>query len=87
MSARSDISVVICTRDRADMLRITLGCLADSDRTSMAVEAVVVDNGSRDATQQVAHSFDERLRMRYIFEPTAGRYGKSHALNAALQLS
>lgn len=82
--SKLDISVVICTRNRADSLRETLDCLAAADRRELAVEIVVVDNGSEDATRQVVGSFASGLRVRYLFEPTTGTYGKSHALNRAL---
>ncbi len=82
-----DISVVICTKNRAESLRETLTNLADADQTGLRVEVVVVNNGSGDATADMFGDFDGRLAVRYLFEPLQGSYGKSHALNRALASS
>jgi len=79
-----DISVVICTRNRAESLRETLNCLVNADRTALRIEAVVVDNGGADSTPEVVRSFEEFLPIRLLFEPREGNFGKSHALNRAL---
>jgi glycosyltransferase involved in cell wall biosynthesis len=79
-----DISVVICSRNRAASLQETLTCLASADRAGLRVEVVVVNNGSADATPEVVHAFGDRLPVRHVFEPRQGIYGKSHALNRAL---
>jgi len=79
-----DISVVICTRNRAASLRQTLTCLANADRTGLRVEVIVVDNNGADETPEVLSTFEDRLHVRYVFEPRQGAYGKSHALNRAL---
>lgn len=79
-----DISVVICTRNRAASLRQTLKCLAAADRTGLEVEIVVVDNGGTDSTTEVARVFEDTFSVRILFEPTEGIFGKSHALNRAL---
>lgn len=79
-----DISVIICTRNRAASLSETLACLAKADRSGFEVETVVVDNGSDDDTPQVAQSFAHRLPIRYLFEARRGAYGKCQSLNRAL---
>lgn len=79
-----DISVVICTCNRAGSLKITLDCLCRNDRSGLDVEVVVVDNNSKDETRDTAESFHDRLPLRYLFEPEKGVYGKSHALNCAI---
>lgn len=79
-----DISVLLCTRNRADSLRETLDCLARADRAGLQVEIVVVDNGSTDATQEVARAFSGLIDIRLLFEPRQGVFGKSYALNRAL---
>jgi glycosyltransferase involved in cell wall biosynthesis len=48
------------------------------------VDIIVVDNASTDATHDIVASYDTRLNIRYLYEPTKGTYGKSHALNKAL---
>jgi glycosyltransferase involved in cell wall biosynthesis len=79
-----DISVVICTRNRAESLRETLTHLVNADRTALRIEAVVVDNGGADTTPEVVRSFEQFLPIRLLFEPKQGNFGKSHALNRAL---
>jgi glycosyltransferase involved in cell wall biosynthesis len=79
-----DISVVICTRNRAESLRETLGYLTQADRAGLQVEIVVVDNGSSDSTPEVARSFSRQIDLRLLYEPRQGVFGKSHALNRAL---
>jgi glycosyltransferase involved in cell wall biosynthesis len=84
MASEPDITVVICTRNRATSLRETLECLCQADRTGLRVEVVVVDNGSVDETPDVVRGFEGRLPMRLLYEPRQGCFGKSHALNRAL---
>jgi glycosyltransferase involved in cell wall biosynthesis len=79
-----DISVIICTRNRAASLQETLTCLANADRTGIQVEIVVVNNGGTDATPEVVSAFEGILPIRLVYEPQEGIYGKSHALNRAI---
>jgi glycosyltransferase involved in cell wall biosynthesis len=72
-----DITVIICTRNRAESLHETLGCLARADRTGLRCEVIVVDNASTDATAAVVEEANGSLPVRYAFEPAIG---KSHAL-------
>jgi glycosyltransferase involved in cell wall biosynthesis len=78
------ISVIICTRDRAESLRITLECLERAMQPGIGAEVIVVDNGSRDRTREVVESFIARLPVVYLYEAQTGNYGKSHGLNRAL---
>ena len=84
MKTARDISVIICTCNRADSLKITLDCLSRNDRDGLSFEVIVVDNKSTDATRQIAESFQDQLPLRYLFEPRKGTYGKSHSLNRAI---
>ncbi len=76
-----DISVLIATYNRADILRRTLESMTCLDRDGLSVEFVVVDNNNSDHTKEVIESFTDRLPIRYLFEP---RPGKNCALNKAL---
>lgn len=73
-----DISVILSTYNRACMLEQTLEALSHLDRSGLAVEFVVVDNNSKDDTGRVIESFANRLPIRHLFEPRAG---KNYALN------
>lgn len=83
-SAEPNITVIVPTQNRAESLRITLECLASANRDRIRVEIIVVDNGGTDNSKDVAESFAERIPLRYLYEPTRGVYGKSSALNRAL---
>ena len=71
--AAMQISIILCTRNRADSLRRTL-----DSATRMRVPAglewefVVVDNGSTDHTGQVVAEFEGKLPVRRVVETTAG---------------
>ena len=78
------ISVIIPTHNRSESLEITLDCLAKADRRGLDVDIIVVDNASADATHNIVAAFENHLPVRYLYEPTMGTYGKSHALNRAL---
>jgi glycosyltransferase involved in cell wall biosynthesis len=83
--SRPDISVIIPTQNRAESLKITLEHLAAADRDGIQVELIVVDNAGIDNTQEVAKSFQNLIPVRYLYEPELGVFGKSHALNRALE--
>lgn len=76
-----DISVLMTTYNRADILRETLEAMCAVRRDGLRVELVVVDNNSSDHTPAVIEAFTGRLPLRHVFEP---RPGKNCALNRAL---
>lgn len=77
-----DISILIATYNRAEILRQTLQSMTKLNRDGLSVEFVVVDNNSSDHTKEVIESFTDRLPIRYLFE---AKLGKSCALNHALE--
>jgi glycosyltransferase involved in cell wall biosynthesis len=79
------ISVIICTRDRPDSLRETLECLTAANCDGIQADVIVVNNAGPRAIGEIVASFRTRLSVRYLEEPTLGNYGKSHALNCALE--
>lgn len=81
---RPDSSVIICTQNRASSLKVTLERLAAADRDGIRTEVIVVDNAGHDNTKAVVDSFRHLILVRYLHEPTLGVFGKSHALNRAL---
>ncbi|MDB5716967.1 MAG: glycosyl transferase family 2 [Sphingomonas bacterium] len=67
------VSVVVCTRNRAEQLTQFLRTAeALSIPEGVAWEIVAVDNGSTDETATVIKSFDDTLPIRYVHEPEAG---------------
>lgn len=68
-----DITVIICTRDRATQLRKVLGSALDLHLPpGLKWELLVVDNGSTDETGEVARSYQDRLPLRLVREERAG---------------
>jgi glycosyltransferase involved in cell wall biosynthesis len=77
-----NVSIFICTRDRAASLRETLGSIQQCAMPSaMTAEIVVIDNGSSDDTALIAQASEGPLPVRYRYD-VAG--GKSACLNRAL---
>jgi glucosyl-dolichyl phosphate glucuronosyltransferase len=66
------ISVVICTRNRADLLRKALASVVRQDFPRSLYEVVVVDNGSTDNTREVVSEFEVDDRVVYIREERTG---------------
>ena len=78
------VSIIICTRSRAEHLRQTLGAIADICLSpGLKAELIVVDNASTDHTAQiVAQSCLANMTVRYLYEP---RHGQCSARNLGLQ--
>jgi glycosyltransferase involved in cell wall biosynthesis len=83
--ARMDVSIIICTHNRAGDLRETLQSLAKV-RQPGKVELLVVDNGSTDDTratvEEAAHTCP--FPVRYLYEHEDGKYA---ALNSGIKAS
>lgn len=77
-----DLTVLLPTFNRAGILRDTLEALCGVRRGNLCVEIIVIDNASKDSTQDVLREFSERLPLRVLHEP---RPGKCNALNRALR--
>jgi len=80
-----DITIVLCTYNRCQMLGTALaGVAAQSIPDDIEWEVLVVDNNSHDQTRSVVEDFCRRHpgRFRYLFEP---KPGKSYALNSAVR--
>jgi glycosyltransferase involved in cell wall biosynthesis len=82
----TSVSIIICTHNRADSLKLTLESLARLEvPAGHWVELIVVDNASTDETAktvQTAHL--PNLPLCYFHE---SRRGKSVSLNAALKIA
>jgi len=80
---RNLVSIIVCTRDRAESLRQAIQALdACAVPGDVDVEMLVVDNGSQDRTRTVVRQAKCWGRSpRYLFEP---RQGLSRARNAAI---
>src|ERR1051326_2051122 len=77
---RMDASVVVCTRNRAPLLEITLRSLASQTIDPTRFEVLVVDNASTDSTREVVARCQSSARFtcRHVVED---RLGPSHTRN------
>jgi glycosyltransferase involved in cell wall biosynthesis len=82
---KHSISVVICTWNRADLLRHTLEQMTKLNvPPDLWWELIVVNNNCSDDTEAVLESFNNRLPLVRLFE---ARPGKSYAANLAVELA
>ena len=77
------ITVVISTFNRSEMLSAALSSVLDQDVETASYEVIVVDNNSTDDTKQIVEGYiaQGHKNLRYMFEPTQG---VSHARNKGL---
>src|SRR5262249_25431395 len=70
MTTVRPVSVVICTRNRAERLPKVIDLLRAQDYPQQAMEIVVVDNRSTDHTSQVVNQLAARagVPLRYVYE-------------------
>jgi glycosyltransferase involved in cell wall biosynthesis len=73
------LSVVVCTWNRAEMVRATLQSLASQDYPSDRFETIVVDDGSKDHTHAVVREFSN---VRYV---RVAHGGLNRARNAGIE--
>jgi glycosyltransferase involved in cell wall biosynthesis len=80
-----DISVIICTRNRAGPLGVLLASLERLKvPAGLTWELLIVDNGSTDTTAAVVEGFTARLPVRYTREDKAGlSNARNHGVAAA----
>jgi len=86
-----DISLIVCTYNRAERLKRCLASIANLDfkdrsgaSLQLQTEVLIVDNASTDNTREVVDSSTGITNLKYLFEATQG---KSYALNLALKES
>lgn len=79
MMTSTDVSVVVCTRNRGNYLLNALRAY-EKISTGLVWELIIVDNGSTDSTSQVLDQFisSTHIHAHVTFEP---RIGASHARN------
>ena len=78
-----DVSAVISTYNRCEMLPRALDNLLRQECDGVKYEVIIVDNNSTDQTRQVVESFIRQghTNLRYVFEP---RQGVSYARNTGI---
>ena len=80
-----NVSIIICTYNRAGLLAQTLKSLEQLDvPTSVVWEVLVVDNNSSDSTRDVVTDYVQsgKLQVRYVFESRQGLgYARNRGIN------
>ncbi|MEW6127538.1 MAG: glycosyltransferase [Acidobacteriota bacterium] len=86
MDEAFDISVILCTYNRAAQLRQAIASIMAQDCPHLRFELIIVDNHSTDQTRQVCQSMmaQSPIPIRYFFE---ARQGVSYARNSAINLA
>lgn len=79
-----EITVIIPTYNRCEILDVTLASLASIAANNLSWEIIVVDNNSNDNTQRIVHRFEDVLPIKYLSEK---KQGKNFALNAAISIA
>ncbi|MBD3242955.1 MAG: glycosyltransferase [Chitinivibrionales bacterium] len=79
MSSAPALTVVVCTLNRAPLLRLCLQSLVAQTAAPESFEVLVVDNGSSDDTPLVAREFAGKIRQLRMV--TEAEKGLSHARN------
>jgi glycosyltransferase involved in cell wall biosynthesis len=86
MEVKMKISIILCTHNRASLLKDALGSLrAMIVPAGCTAELIIVDNASTDDTASVIKKFSRDYKMipsAYLFEP---RLGKTYALNRGIK--
>lgn len=84
----STVSIIICTRNKAESLRETLRSVSAVNLPAgLSAEVIVADNGSTDQTPAVASEFAEsqqKFSVRHLSVPTPGQ---SRARNAGIAVA
>ena len=82
MNETPEISVAVCTYNRADVLQKCLESLANQTADKEQFEVLIIDNNSTDNTKEITAEFCEKHEnFRYIFEE---KQGLSQARNRAI---
>jgi glycosyltransferase involved in cell wall biosynthesis len=69
-----DVSVIVCTYNRADMLPDAIRSLTRQSAAAISFEIIIVDNASSDDTRAVAEALIETaaVPVRYVYAATPG---------------
>jgi glycosyltransferase involved in cell wall biosynthesis len=73
------LSVIIPTRNRADLLKKVLESIVKQSLNQLYFEVIVVDNGSSDNTRAIMHDFNSQIKnLRYFYDATPGLHVGRH---------
>ena len=80
----TELSVLIATRNRRDLLRRCLDSLAEQTADPARFEVIVADDGSGDGSAAMTEELETPFRLRLL---RLGGGGQAAAQNAALELA
>lgn len=84
MSETPLVSAILCTYNRAGLLRQALGALCGQTLGADRFEVVLIDDGSTDDTREVVRAFEGLLPLRYAYQANSGlAAAKNHGLALA----
>jgi GT2 family glycosyltransferase len=86
MTSRPDISVIIPTFNRPELLRRTLQTLSAQSLAAERFEVIVCDDGSTGDTASVVRGYEPALDIRYFYQPDRG-FRAAAARNAGIALA
>lgn len=66
------ISVIIPTYNRCQYLEYTLNSLVSQNLSPSEFEVVIVDDGSVDQTFQMVKTFEDRINIKFVYQPDRG---------------
>lgn len=80
-----NISVIVCTYNRANSLADTLLCFTKQSYEAVNWELIIVDNNSNDNTKEIISQYSKKLpNLTYKFEPQQGlSYARNLGINSA----
>lgn len=81
-----DISVIMPTYNRSNLLEYSLRSLAMQDIDRSTFEVVIGDDGSSDDTREVIRPYEDRINIQYVWQEDKG-YRPASARNNALKLA
>ncbi|NUT51349.1 MAG: glycosyltransferase [Saccharothrix sp.] len=84
MGSPSRCTVIVPTYNRKRLLEMTLDTLVKQDLPRDRFEVLVVDDGSSDGTEAMVRGFEDRLDLRYFYQPDEG-YRVSAARNVGIR--
>ncbi len=74
-----NLSVIIPTRNRSDLLKSTLLSISCQNFTQNDFEVLVIDNGSTDNTKEIVNSFKDKIQnLKCFYEPAPGLHVGRH---------